>query len=100
LSLQESIQPRLIFSTPRLKPAQQANRSRQNLPALHWKLARRFIPKDLLSGWQLVRLRGERVPMLARPLAEAVEDLGAILRHGAFCHGGLAEGVGLDAPLM
>ena len=39
-ALQESIQPTPDFFNPRLKPAQQANRSRQNLPVLHWKLAR------------------------------------------------------------
>ena len=40
LCLQESIQPTPDFFNPRLKPAQQANHSRQNLPVLHWKLAR------------------------------------------------------------
>jgi len=38
--LQESIQPTPDFFNLRPKPAQQANRSRQNLPVLHWKLAR------------------------------------------------------------
>ncbi len=42
LCLQESIQPTPDFFNPRLKPAQQANHSRQNLPVLHWKLARAY----------------------------------------------------------
>ncbi len=38
--LQESRQPTPDFFNPQPKPAQQANRSRPNLPVLHWKLAR------------------------------------------------------------
>jgi len=54
-ALQESIQPTPDFFNPPLKPAQQANRSRQNLPALHWKLARTY--QISCSGNRIVILK-------------------------------------------
>ena len=58
-ALQESIQPTPDFFNPRLKPARQANRSRQDLPVLHWKLARAVLALILFARMNPVKDESE-----------------------------------------